>query len=99
MRRVDLFVCFAIPCKLMVVLGLVRAIALNTFGSLDMAGQCHMSPLPAVLALRNARIHVGSLNCCNVPSYIEVPVNKTLSLTTTLNIPNVNPKDRHIGLR
>jgi len=52
-----------------------------------------MSPLPAVLALRNIRIYVGFLNCHDVPFYIEAPVNKTLHLTATLNVPNVNPDD------
>jgi len=77
----------------MVVFSLVRAIAFDAFGFLNMAGQCYMSPLPTVLALRNTRIHVGSLNCYDAPSYIEASVNKTLSLTTTLNVPNVNPDD------
>jgi len=77
----------------MVVLSLVRAIALDTFRSLDTTGQSHMFPLPAVLALRNTRIHIGFLNCHDKPPYIKAPVNKTLGLTATLNIPNVNPND------
>ena len=99
MRRIDLFVHFTIPCKLAVVLSFVRTITLDTFGSLDMAWQYCMSPLPVVLVLRNTRIHVGSSNCCDVPSYIEAPVNKTLCLTATLNVPNVNPDNRHIRFR
>jgi len=77
----------------MVVSGLVRAIALDVFGFLNMIGQSCMSPSPVVLALRNTRIHIGSLNCCDKPPYIKASINKTLSLTTTLNIPNVNPND------
>jgi len=92
-RRIDLFICFATPCKLMVVLSLVRVIALDKFSSLDIVGQCCVSSLLAVLALRNTRIHFGSSNCRDVPPYIEAFVNKTFHLTTTLNVPNVNPDD------
>jgi len=98
-RGIDLLIYFATPPKLMVVLSLVRAIAFDAFGSLDMAGQSHMSPLPAVLVLRNSWIHIGSSNCHNKPPYIKALVYKTLSLTATLNVPNVNPNDRHIRLR
>jgi len=98
-RRIDLLVCFAISPKLMVVLSLVKTIAFDIFGFLDMAGQSCMSPLPAVLTLRNSWIHIGFLNCHDKPPYIKTPVYKTLSLTATLDIPNVNPNDQHIRLR
>ena len=90
---------FATPPKLIIVFSLVRAIALDTLRALDMAGYSCMSPLPAILALRDARVHVGSLNGCNKPPYIKTPVNKTFSLTSALNISNVNPNNRHIRLR
>jgi len=93
MRETDLIVCFATLHKLMVVLSLVRAIALDIFGSLDITGQSHMSLSPAVLALRDTRIHIGSLNYHDKPPYIKAPVNKTLGLTATLNIPNINLND------
>jgi len=96
---IDLLVCFATPPKLMVVLSLVRAITFDTFGSLDMAGQSCISPSPAVLVLRNSWIYIGSSNYHDKPPYIKAPVYKTLSLTATLNVPNVNPNDRHIRLR
>jgi len=98
-RGIDLLIHFATPPKLMVVLSLVGPIVFGAFGSLDTAGQSHVSPLPAVLALRNSWIHIGSSNCCNKPPYIKASVYKTLSLTATLNVPNVNPNDRHIRLR
>jgi len=98
-REIDLPIRFATPLKLTVVPSLVRAIAFDIFGSLDMAEQSHISPLPAVLTLRNSWIYIGSLNCHDKPPYIKAPVYKTLSLTATLNIPNVNPNDQHIRLR
>ena len=98
MRGISFLICFAILPKLTIVFSLVRAIALDVLGALDTAGHSHMSPLPAILVLRNARIYVGSSNGCNKPSYIETPVNKTFSLTSTLNILDVNPNNWHIRL-
>jgi len=92
-RGIDFLICFAIPPKLMVVLSLVRTIALDISGALDTAEHSHMFPSPAVLALRNSQIHISSSNSCNEPPYIKASVNKTLSLTAALNIPNVNPND------
>ena len=83
----------------MVVLSLVRAIAFDAFEFLAMGTHDFVLLYPAVLALRNSQIHIGFLNCRNKPLYIKAPVYKTLSLTATLNIPNVNPNDQHIRLR
>ena len=80
------------------VFSLVRVIALDVLGVLDTAGHSHVFPSPAILVLRDARIHVGSSNGCNKPPYIEIPVNKTFSLTSALNIPDINPNNRHIRL-
>ena len=77
---------------------LVRAIVLDALGALDMVGYSRMYLSPAILALRDARVYVGSSNSCNKPPYIEIPVNKTFSLTSTLNIPDVNPNNQHIRL-
>jgi len=98
MRGISFLIHFAIPLELTIVFSLVRAIALDILGALDMAGHSHMFPLPAILVLRDARVHVGSLNSCNKPSYIETPINKTFSLTFALNILDVNPNNRYIRL-
>ena len=55
-----------------------------------------MTPFPAILALRDTWIHVGSLNGCDIPSNIEAPVDKHFGLTTALDIPYVYPDNRHI---
>ena len=81
------------------VFSLIRTIALDTLGALDTAGHSCMFPLPTSFVLRDTRIHIGSSNSCDKPPYIKTSVNKTFSLTTTLNIPNVNPNNRHIRLR
>jgi len=78
---------------LKIVFNLVRVIALDTLEALDIAGHSRMFPSLAILALRNARVHIGSLNSHNKLPYIETPINKTFSLTSTLNIPDVNPNN------
>jgi len=98
-RGISFLIHFAIPSKLMMVFSLVRAIALDILGVLDMVGHSCMSPSPAILALRDASVHVGSSNSHNKPPYIEISVNKTFSLTSALNIPDVNPNNQHIRLR
>jgi len=97
-RGISFLIHFATLPKLTMVFSLVRAIALDTLRALDTAEYSHMSPLPAILALRDARVHVGSLNSYNKPPYIETPINKTFNLTSALNIPDVNPNNRHIRL-
>ena len=98
-REISFLIYFATPPELMIVFSLVRAIVLDALGALDTAGHSCMSLSPAILALRNAKVHVGSSNSCNKPPYIETPVNKTFSLTSTLNIPDVNPNNWYIRLR
>ena len=98
MRGISFLIHFAIPPKLTMVFSLVRAITLDVLGALDIAGHSCMSPSPVILVLRDARVYVGSSNSHNKPPYIETPVNNTFSLTSTLNIPDVNPNNQHIRL-
>ena len=92
-ERISFLIYFAIPSKLTMVFSLVRAIALDALRALDIAGHSCIFPSLAILALRDIRVYVGSSNGCNKPPYIKTPVNKTFSLTSTLNIPNVNPNN------
>ena len=94
--RVDLVVWFATLSKLSVILGLVRAVALDAFWALDSAWKSSMSPFPAVLALRDPRVHVHSLDCNNVLSYIEALINEHFGVAPTLNIPYVDPHNGHV---
>ena len=75
------------------VFSLVKAIALDTLGALDTAEHSCMFPSPAILTLRDTKVYIGFSNSRNKSSYIETPVNKTFSLTSTLNIPDVNPNN------
>jgi len=55
--------------------------------------------LPAVLALQDARVHVGTLNGSDKATNIEASVNKCLSSCTTLRVPYVYLDNHHVGLR
>jgi len=72
---------------------LVRAIALDTLKVLNSARYSCMSPSPAVFTLRDTRVHVGFSNGGNILPHIKTPINKALGLTSTLNIPYINPND------
>ena len=98
-RRVGLLIHLATPPKLMMVFRLVRAIALDVLGALNTAWHGSMSPSPTILVLRDIWVHIGSLNSSNKSSYIKAPINKTFSLTTTLNVPDINPNNYYIRLR
>ena len=55
-----------------------------------------MTPLPAVLALGNSRIHVCASNSRNVVTYIEASIDEHFSIFTTLDIPYVDPDYGHV---
>ena len=97
-RGISPLICLATPSVLMMVFSLIRAIALDTPEALDIAWHGSISPLPTILALGDAWIHIGSSNSCDKSSYIKASINKTFSLTTTLNISNINPNNWHIRL-
>ena len=80
------------------VFGFVRPIALNAFGTLDMARKCGMTPPPAIFALRYARVHGSSPDSSDVVTYIKTSVDEEFSIVPTLNIPNVNPDNGHVRL-
>jgi len=66
-----------------------------------------MSPLLAVLALRDAWVYVSTSDSCNIASYVEASVNEFFSLTATLAIlyvnpdinPDINPDNGHVQSR
>ena len=95
-RRVNFVVSFTTPTKLPVVFQFVRTVALYTLGSLNATWEGWMSPLPAVLALENFRIHVCASNCRNVVTYIEASIDEHFSIFTTLDIPDVDSDYGHV---
>ena len=56
-----------------------------------------MSPLPAVFALGDTRVHICSMNGSNVASNIEVSIDQSFNIITTLSIPNIYLDNHHIG--
>jgi len=79
-QRVDLKVCLVIPHYVPVMLDFVRSIAFDTFSTMHLVHECHMSSFPAVLIMWDTQIHVCSTNDGNVAFYIKIPVNKSFSL-------------------
>jgi len=55
-----------------------------------------MAPFPAILALGDTWVHIGSLNGYNVPANIEASIDERFSFAATLNIPYVYPDNRHV---
>jgi len=95
-RRVRLLICLATPCKLVVMFRFVEAIALDAFSLLESTQEYYMSPLPAVLVLRDIWVYVGISDSCNIAFYVEASVNEFFSLTATLAIPYVDPDNGHV---
>lgn len=98
-RRINLAICFATLSKLMMMLSFVRTIALNISKLLRTACKYHVAPLPAVFALENARVYVGTPDSCNETSYIEALIDDLFCRWTVLWIPNINLHNSHIQLR
>ena len=73
-RWVSFRVGFTALSKLSMVLRLVRTIAYDTFGLLDMAQESRVAPFLAILALGNSGIHVGAFYRSNVVPHIEAPI-------------------------
>ena len=96
--RVGFLVHFAVLFKLTIVFRLVRAIALDALRALNSAGHSHIFSSSAVFALRNTRVHVGSLNDDNILLYVKASINKAFGLTPALNILDINPNDRYVRL-
>jgi len=55
-----------------------------------------MAPSPTILALVNNLFHVGSSNGSDVVTYIETPVDQHFSISTTLNVPYIDPNNGHV---
>ena len=74
----------------------VGATTFDTSSPTEMVQKHCMFPLPAILALRNARVYVSTSDSSNITPYIKTPVNETFSLTTALNVLYIDPHNSHI---
>ena len=73
-RRVDFGIGLAAPPEVAVIFGFVGAVAFDALGSLNSARECCMTPFPTIFTLWNARVHVSSLNGCDILTNIEASV-------------------------
>ena len=73
-RRVCFKVCFTTPGKMMIVFNLVWSITLDVPKALEATSKGGMSPLPAVLALWDYRIHICTFNGSNITTNIEASI-------------------------
>jgi len=74
----------------------MRTIILLVFSTIYTISKSGMSPLLVIFVLRNARVHISFLDDCNMLFYIEIFVNKTLSLCTILRVPNIDLYNSYI---
>ena len=58
-----------------------------------------MASLPAVMPLRDARVHVGGSNCGNIPAKVERIIYQQFCFGTILRVPNIKPDDGYVGFR
>ena len=56
-----------------------------------------MAPLPAVMPLRDARVHVGGSNRGDILAKVERMIYQQFCFGTILRIPNVKPDNGHVG--
>ena len=83
-------------CYFPVMFNSIRTIILLVFSIIYTISKSGMFPLLVIFVLRNARVHISSLDNCNILSYIEIFVNKTLSLCTILRVPNIDLYNSYI---
>jgi len=75
----------------------VRTITLDAFRALYSAQESGVAPFPAVLVLGNSWVHVCSPDSSDVLSNVKAPVDEHLGICPTLDIPNIDLYNGHVG--
>jgi len=75
---------------------LIRSIALDTLGPLDMTNTYCIFPLPTVLTLWDTWVHISTTYHGNETPYIKVMIYDSFGLGTILSVPYVDLYDGHI---
>ena len=83
-------------CYFPIMFNSMRTIILLVFSIIYTISKSGMSPLLVIFVLRNTRVYISSLDDCNMLSYIEIFVSKTLSLCTILRVPNIDLYNSYI---
>ena len=73
-----------------------EAVVLDTSSSSESTWEYYMSPLPAVLVLRDAWVHISTPDSGDVVSYVKTSVNESFSLIAALKIPYINLDNGHV---
>ena len=55
-----------------------------------------MAPLPAVVTLRDSRVHVGGSNRGDIPAKVERMIYQYFCFGTVLRVPNIKPDNSHV---
>ena len=95
-RWIHLEVCLITSGKVMIMLNLMRSITFDIARFLSLIHEGSVSPLLTVLILEDIRIHIYSLNYCDMTSYIKALVDQRFSGSTTLQVLYINPNNRHV---
>ena len=98
-RWVNFEICLVALGKVTIMFDLMRTIVFDASWSLYSVYKSNVSLLLAILVLKNTRVHVCVLNSNNIAFYVEIPINKILSFTTTLDISYIQPNNGHIWHR
>ena len=78
------------------VLQFVWSVVFWTFGTIHAIYKSSRFLLLAILALRNARVHVCASNSCDITTDVEVPINECFSIQAILKISNINPNNCYV---
>ena len=76
--------------------GNISFITFSISGDMRAIAECQVAPFPTVLTLRNARVHVHTMDDSYILSNIELAINDVLCCRTALGIPDVDPNHCHI---
>ena len=99
MRGVGLEISFATPGEIVVMFGFIEAFIFQAPHILKAVCEGSMTPLPAVLALWDTRIHVHPFNSSNKATNVEASIYKFFGCRSILWIPDVDPDDGYIKFR
>ena len=75
---------------------LMRTIALDIFGTLNITNSHSVFPFPAVFTLWDIWVYICTMYYNNETSYIEVSVDDRFGFGTVLSVPNIDPNNGHI---
>jgi len=73
-RRIDFGVGLVAPPEVTMIFGFVGTIVFDALGPLNSTRERHVTPLPTIFTLWNAKVYVSSPNGHDIPSNIETSV-------------------------